>query len=157
MLKLCLLFLVICCYEPCFSQKETKIDIILEIDNNTPICCISRVQLKAVGADEKYFDASYYPGNLSLNSKDYAIVLSPQTEKIYLKFNYDEYIGGIQRVYNYEIEIKKQWLDDEFNILKIYNLDKKRYKGKIQPLDSSKAYNYELDSPTHSFRLVRKK
>jgi len=141
-----------------YCQNSIKsLDFILVIDENIAIGSITSLQLEVIGDTENIVHANYFPGSLSMNVVDYAKLLSETTKAIYLKFTYFEYHNKKQEVYNYEIEIKKAWLSDYYNILRIYNLDKLKYRGKLDPIGKGKNYNYELDSPSHSFRLIWKK
>ncbi len=135
-----------------------NLDFIIVIDDNIAIGSISSLNIELDSEkSKKQVTVSYYPGNLSLSSLDYNTLLSDSIKTIFLNFNYYEYSNQNQEIYNYEIELKKEWLKDYFNILRIYNLKKKKYKGKYRPISVGKNYNYEITSPSHSFKLIEQK
>lgn len=139
------------------QQDKKELDFVVVIDEkvwvtNTYFHIIAN---RATNADT--IKANYHPGSLSISQLEYDKLISEEVKSIYLKFIYYEYVGSQQKVYNYEIEIKKPWLQDYFNILHIYNLDKKKYKKLYDPVEKSKNYTFELDSPSHTFKRVRKR
>jgi len=142
-----------------YAQDERKsLDLIIIINGNIAVGSIAALHIERVtGRDKEGIAANYYPGNLSLTQADYDKLMSDSTKLINLKFTSYEYKGQNQTVYNYDIELKKEWLRDYFNILRIYDLNKKQYKGKYSPSGVGKNYAYEIESPSHSFRLVEKR
>jgi len=143
-----------------YSQDARKnLDFIIVIDDNIAIGSIASLQIELVlsGRGKEVIAASYYPGNLSLSEADYGKLMSDSTKAINLKFIKYEYAGQNQTTYSYDIELKREWLRDYFNILRIYDLDKKKYKAKYSPSGIGKNYAYEIESPSHSYRLVEKK
>lgn len=99
---------------------------------------------------------NYWPGNLSIKKSDYENLISKETDSILLYIEDNRYINGKQNENSYEIEIKKPWLQDYYNILRIYNLNNKKNKG-LEPLSKDKNYTFELSSPSHTFLRIRKK
>ena len=142
-----------------YGQDVRKsLDFIIVINDNIAVGSIASLQIELLsGREKEVIAASYYPGNLSLTEFDYNKLMSDSAKVISLKFIKYEYIGQNQVVYNYSIELKRDWLRDYFNILRIYDLDKKKYKAKYSPSGSGKNYAYEIESPSHSFRLVERK
>lgn len=139
------------------QADEKKMDFIIVIDEVIPVGAVSSVEFKAVGdKSESNITASYYPGNLSLKQGDFLKLLSDSTKKIYLKFDYYEYEGERQHIYNYKIEINKSWLENYFNIFHVYNLNKEKYRRMFPSVEKSKKYVYELESPSGGFRIIRK-
>ena len=62
-----------------------------------------------------------------------------------------------KEIYNYEIEIGKNWFEQTFVILKIYNLDKKKYKKRLAPLSKDKKYTFDLETSEGQMIRVRKR
>ena len=152
-------YLVLIIFGQAYAQDERKsLDLIIVIDGNITVGSIASLQIERVTRrDKEIIAANYYPGSLSFTETDYGKLMSDSTKAINLKFTYYEYVGQNQTSYNYDIELKKEWLRDYFNILRIYDLDKKQYKGKYSPSGVDKNYAYEIESPSHSFRLVEKR
>lgn len=152
-------WLVIAILAQTYGQEVRKsLDLIIVIDDNIAVGSIVSLQIELVsGASKEAIAASYYPGSLSLTESDYDKLMSDSTKVINLKFIHYEYVGQSQITYNYDIELKREWLADYFNILRIYDLDKKKYKGKYSQIGNGKNYACEIESPSHSFRLVEKR
>jgi hypothetical protein len=141
-----------------YCQSDIKsLDLILVINERIVVGSITSVQLEIISDSTSILKASYFPGNLSMSAIDYKKLFSLSVRSIYLKFIYYEYINSIQKIYNYDIELKKPWLNDDFNIIRIYNLDNAKYKGRFDPVEKGKNYNFELESPSHSFQIISKK
>lgn len=105
----------------------------------------------------KKVSISYYPGNLSLATKDYDMIFSEQKDTLFLKFDYYQYSSkGKQQVYNYEIEIGENWFEQTFIILKLYNLDKKKYRKILEPLSKYKNYTFDLETSQGQMMRIRK-
>lgn len=148
------LFLIGC--HTAFSQNKKELDFVIVVDENVWITNTSLQFVVNKTSSSDTIKATYHPGSLSIMQSEYNQLLSEETKSIYLKFVYYEYSSKNQKIHSYEIEIKKPWLQDYFNVLHIYNLDKKKYK-KLPPARAGENYTYELDSPSHSFRRVRNK
>jgi len=139
------------------QNKKDNIDFIIVIDGNIASGSIMSPHFKVVGGGKSsVMEIKYYPGNLSLDTMDYSRLMSKDIDSIYLVFTYYQYVGQKQLTYNYEIELKKEWLKDYFDILHIYNLDKKVYKKVYAPISRDKNYTYDFESPSHTFLRVQK-
>lgn len=140
------------------QDARKSLDFIIIVDENIAVGSIVSLKFEAVSATNKTIIAgSYYPGSLSLMENDFNRIMSDSIKTIRLKFTYYEYIGLNQITYNYDIELKKEWLNDYFNILRVYNLNKKKYKARYVPREAGKNYVYEIQSPSHTFKLVERK
>ncbi len=125
------------------------IDIIISIDGNI-VKSIHRPKIVALDSDTgiKSVSVSYHPGDLSLDKSDLDYLLSvDDSVKLSLKFEYYQYTPqGNQNVLSYEIEMGKDWLEQTYMVLYIYNTDKKTYEGEIKPIPG-RNYTFELDYP----------
>lgn len=159
MKRVLFLLLLIFCFTYVYGQDERKeLDFIIMIDEDIAIGSISQLQIKIVSDDkEDILEANYYPGNLSIKQPDYGRLLSAHTKAIFLKFAYSVHDDKNQEIYHYEIELRKPWLEDYFNVLRIYNLNKKKYGKLFASVSKGRKYVYELDSPSHTFHLIRSK
>lgn len=100
--------------------------------------------------------ANYWPGNLTIRESDYnQIVDATKTDSLYLHITDDRYIDGKLLNDQYTIKYQGKWLQDTYNILRIYNLNNKEYKQRFANVSKGKNYVYELDSPQHTFLLIR--
>ncbi|HFG0566835.1 TPA: hypothetical protein ACGFUW_002625 [Flavobacterium psychrophilum] len=141
-----------------FGQEKNKnISFILVIDDEIVSTSVEiTFYLNSENSTEKV-SATYYPGTLSMSKSDYEKIISTETKSIYLKYFGTIYTNGKQNYYDFEIEYNKIWLADTYNILRFYNLDKKKYKKLYEPLSKQKNYTFELSSPNNTFLRIRKR
>lgn len=142
-----------------FVQSQDKcLSFIIVIDDEIAIGSIFDVRINAVtGEDSFVIKTSYYPGNLQVDFDSKPEITQDDVTNLFLIFSWNNYEGGKHRILNYEVEIKKEWLNEKFCILRVYNLYKKRYKNAFYLNDVSKGFLFELDSPSYGFKLVRRK
>lgn len=136
-------------YQVSIAQEKIKsFDIIIFVDEEIVTSLSKPVIIAKEGKSVlKRIDISYHVGNLSLSAEDYYMIFSNQEKTLFIQFDYYQYSSkGKQQVYNYEIEIGKNWLKQTFVVLKIYNLDKKKYKKRFAPLSKDKNYTFELST-----------
>jgi hypothetical protein len=139
------------------QEVKKNLDLIIVIDDKIADGSIASPKIQLVsGSGKEIIYVNYYPGNLSLAESDYSKILSDSTGIINLDFTYSEYVGQNQITYSYEIELKREWLEDYFNILRIYNLNKEKYKG-YSASGVGKHYAYDLESPSHSRLSIKTK
>ena len=165
-----ILFLFIC--QISMAQENRKnFDFIVCVDGEIVTSLTKPVIIVKQGMNVlKRIDINYYAGNLSLSSEDYNLILSEQEITLFLQFDYYQYSSkGKQEIYNYEIEtdypflrririeIGKNWFEQIFVILKIYNLDKKKYKKRLAPLSKDKKYTFDLETSEGQMIRVRKR
>ncbi|WP_207515622.1 hypothetical protein [Longitalea luteola] len=157
MLKIFVLILALVSIPRAYSQENNKnLDLIIVIDESVSVNTISNFKIRVTSSNtEDIIASSYYPGNLVLKQTDYAKMMTDTARTILLEFDYNEYVNNKHLTYHYSIEFKKSWFRELFNILRIYNLDKKKYKKKFKSIDTSQKYIYEMDSPGGTFRYVR--
>jgi hypothetical protein len=136
-------------YQVSIAQEKIKsFDIIIFVDEEIVTSLSKPVIIAKEGKSVlKRIDISYHVGNLSLSAEDYYMIFSNQEKTLFIQFDYYQYSSrDKQQVYNYEIEIGKNWLKQTFVVLKIYNLDKKKYKKRFAPLSKDKNYTFELST-----------
>jgi len=105
--------------------------------------------LKLILVDEKgnkdSIDGGYYPGVLYVsNEQKKQLLYADSLKKLTLKFDYYEYPGRKQVVYNYSIDIDKKWFKESLIIVKITDISKKRG-----------TYNYTFEVPGYSFGSIK--
>lgn len=147
-------------YQISMAQENIKkFDFIICVDEEIATSLTRPVIIAKQGVNVlKRIEISYYAGNLSLSSEDYNMIFSEQEITLYLQFDYYQYSSkGQQEIYNYEIEIGKNWFEKTFVILKIYNLDKKKYKKRLAPLSKDKNYTFDLETSDGQIIRIRKR
>lgn len=147
-------------YQVSMAQENRKsFDFIVCVDEEIATSLTKPVIIAKQGMNVlKRIDISYHAGNLSLSSEDYNMLFSEQEITLFLQFDYYQYSSkGKQEIYNYEIEIGKNWFEKTFVILKIYNLDKKKYKKRLDPLSKDKNYTFDLETSEGQMIRIRKR
>ena len=141
------------------QENRKNFDFIVCVDEEIATSLSRPVIIAKQGTNVlKRIDVSYHPGNLSLGSEDYNTIFSEQEITLFLQFDYYQYSSkGQQTVYNYEIELGKNWFEQTFVILKIYNLDKRKYRKKLDPLSKDKNYNFDLETSQGQMIRIRKR
>ncbi len=155
-------FWVLCLfiYQVSMAQENRKsFDFIICVDEEIATSLSRPVIIAKQGTNVlKRIDISYHAGNLSMSSEDYNMIFSEQGITLFLQFDYYQYSSkGKQEIYNYEIEIGKNWFEQTFVILKIYNLDKKKYRKKLDPLSKDKNYTFDLETSEGQMIRIRKR
>ena len=128
------------------AQEKKEFDFVITIDDDFhPLYRLSLYTLGKNGSKENY-EISYHPGCLSITNEDYEKIISTNNE-IHLKFDHCVFSDGKSHTYNYDIPISKSWFKEcTFVILKMYNLDEKKYRKKYPPLSEDKNYNFVFES-----------
>lgn len=155
-------FWILCLFVYQFSmaQENRKIfDFIVCVDEEIATSLTRPVIVAKQGTNVlKRIDVSYHAGNLSLSSEDYNMIFSEQEITLFLQFDYYQYSSkGKLEIYNYEIEIGKNWFEKTFVILKIYNLNKRKYRKKLDPLSKDKNYTFDLETSDGQMIRIRKR
>ena len=139
------------------AQEIQNLSFILVVDDEI-ISTKSKITfIITTDTSTENLSALYYPGTLSLSKLDYGKLISPLTKTSYLKYYDTVYVDGTATYYDFEIEYQKGWLQDLYNILRLYDLNSKKFKKKFAPLSSTKNYTFELTSPNSTFLRIRKK
>ncbi|WP_430614151.1 hypothetical protein [Flavobacterium sp. JP2137] len=144
-----------------YSQEVKNINFIIVIDEEIITNSLG-VKLLITSKDESSREikttTGYYPGNISLRKSDYDDLISDETQSVILKFNYQTYIKDKSYYYTYEIEAGKNWFNHNmFFILKVYNLDKKKYRKRFDPLSKDKNYTFELNTSEGQMLRIKKR
>ncbi|RUT70279.1 hypothetical protein D0817_10695 [Flavobacterium cupreum] len=139
------------------AQEIKNLSFILVVDDEIISTKSKLTFIISTDTSTENLPAQYYPGTLSLSKLDYEKLISPATKTIYLKYHDTVYVDGKATYYDFEIEYQKAWLQDLYNILRIYDLNSKKNKKKFDPLSSTKNYTFELTSSNTTFLRIRKK
>jgi hypothetical protein len=141
------------------AQEQRKdVNFVIVIDEKVLTGAMTRFKIifSLENGAKETIEADYSPGNLSLKQSDYDKLLSADVKTTFLAFDYTEHCKKNQSVHNYEIDIKKGWLEHYYYVLYIYNTDKKQFKNVYDPLEG-KNYTFEFDYPGGSTKRVKKK
>lgn len=150
------LFCVVFFYNAFGQNKD--LDVIIIIDEKLDLLYTNpKILIEETSGAAYKINSNYHPGNLSIDASDFSKMVSDSVKSMSLEFTYYDHGNKKQEVYSYKIELKKSWLNDAYIILKVYNLNKKKYKKVFEPIEVGKNYTFELDSPSHTFKRIRKK
>jgi|GEM_PF-5866572 len=127
-----------------YSQGASEANLIFVIDEQLAVGSIANIKIS--DTEGNMFDALYYPGRLIFEKWNYNDRYSG-TDSLTLSFDYYEDNKRGRQVYNYSLPFDKRWLKQDYLILKIYNLNKKVYKRKFDPLDYKRNYTFEIIYP----------
>jgi hypothetical protein len=143
------MFLLLCtCTTNAFSQQERKeFKLIIEIDEQLPISGIMGAQLMVTGKN----------GSVKKLLAGYAAALIDNAKQIILSFYYIDPANDNEAYNDYKIAFKKEWLTSKFCVLRVYNLDKKKYKKSYDPLSPSQNYNFSIDFPDYQMMPITKR
>lgn len=131
-----------------YGQDTIKdLNFIIVIDEEVAVGDIMRVAIEDESGN--LYKLRYYPGNLSINLSDYQKLISDKkTQTLLLSFIFYKDDDTIYNRRFYEIKIKQDFLEDFYNILKIYNLDEKKYRKMFNTYIKKKKskYVYQIKS-----------
>lgn len=134
-----------------FSQSNKEIDLIVVI-NDEVVTNLQNLKL-IINSDKdgSIISPLYHPGSLVLTSKQYEVLISDTTKSIELSFAYI----GKEKSTNYKMIYGKKWLEERFAILKIYDLNKKKYKKMYEPITPESGFGASIDFGYYSILNVK--
>ncbi|MCD4793939.1 MAG: hypothetical protein K8R54_11935 [Bacteroidales bacterium] len=138
------------------QENQENINLIITINDELVISGIqrSKVFINTINNEKDTISCQYNPGKFIVfdNNK----LKSDTTQRITLSMWYQKMQKENSSFYYYEIELEKSWFEQSFIILRIYNLDKRKFRKKYYPLKGKK-YTYEIDLPSNSITRIRKR
>lgn len=151
--RLLLLSMVITCSITCFAQEKSALNLIIAIDDKIATASISNIQLILVNNknDSTTIEAGYYPGNLFVKDIDSSQFKGDELVRIKLSFTYNEYIKDQIQKKRYSIFLPPSFRNEHYVILRVYNLNKKRYRKRFYPCEQCNDYSYEIESGNQTF------
>lgn len=143
-----LMIIFIFVFHESIAQNNSKsFDFIICIDEEIATTLSNPLIIAKCGTEERQINVNYYVGNLSLSNEDYNYITSRQDISLLLNFNYYQYsLNGKQKIYNYEVIMKKGLFNQMFVILKIFNMDKKKYRKRFGTISKDKQYIINIDT-----------
>lgn len=134
------------------AQERKDFDFVIVVDEEfgtmtTPL----HISLKKDNGETENINFYYHPGCLSLDINDYN-KLKSFDGKIELHFGWYKHMS----YYSYDIPIDKQLFKGSYVVIKIYNLDDKKYKKMYYPFEG-KNYNFSLYTSEGIRGLLTKK
>jgi hypothetical protein len=151
-MKTLILICALICSGVCYSQDTRETNLILVIDEELVVGSIANMRI--IDSKGIEIEATYYPGSLIFQKLDFENLIS-HDDSLVLAFDYFEFSGSRQRVYNYNFSFSRYWLQQQYLIMRVYNLTKKKYKKIFDPIEPGKNYTFELIHPKG--QMMRKK
>jgi hypothetical protein len=138
------------------ENNSKDINLIITINDKLIISGIQSSFLFIKTANNKIdtIDCLYEPGKFVVF--DETKLKSDTIDDIILSMRYQVLNRRENKFYYYEIDLEKAYFEQSFIVLRIYNLDKWKYKRIYYPLEG-KNYTYEIDLPSNSINRIRKR
>ncbi|MDB9384711.1 hypothetical protein PN465_21200 [Nodularia spumigena CS-584] len=106
---------------------------------------------------EKNINIKYTTGNLKIDRKEYEELIKDSIQNLKVQIRNMEVYKDNIKYSHFEIDdFKVEWLQQDFFILHIYDIEEKKNKRIYYALPN-KSFTYEYDSPSGSMRRVQKK
>lgn len=136
------------------QEKNVDTNFIIIVDDEISIGTIVRTSFKIqmIDGSEEKKDFFYEPGLLRLSETDFNTINSDSIESI--KILFAVYRQGAIEPDEYELDFDKRWFSERYAILKLYNLDIRKYKNIFYPL-SDVNYTYEVYTPNPMSTVIR--
>jgi hypothetical protein len=138
-----------------YSQdNSSRMNLVISIDDEIVIGDIAKLRLTAFQkkAASKIINANYLPGSLYFNKVE---LDNANEDSVFISFDFYYFEGDKQEVKNYSIQLKRNWFNYSYFVLRIYNIDRKRNKNHFVAA-SKEGYVYEYDTPNGSVKRVRR-
>ena len=156
-ISLLLLFLSYVIFAIAQGKKDLDFVIVVDEEFGSMVAPL-HISLKKDNGETENIKFSYHPGCLSLNMDDYN-KLKTFAGKIELHFGWYKHMNGETRHYFYDIPFdpfEKKLFEASYVVIKIYNLDNKKYKKLYYPFEG-KNYNFSLYTSEGIRGLLTKK
>ncbi len=139
-----------------YGQDSKEYDLVIIIDDELMIAP-EKFTIRLEGSDSSFsFTPKYHPGSLVLTKMQYDKLYSKEFKTMKIVFSYSSSYKKRAKDYYYKIGFTKKWLEYPFTILRIYNLDKWKYRMKYMPVDKDSNYAIVLDFGIYSISRLRK-
>ena len=113
-----------------FSQNA---NLILQVNGKIVVNDFANVYLKFdLEGNSKKINVDYLPGDLKLTEEVWRIINSQPEKKFLLHVDYYTYKNGKQEIANFDLELSKYLLEQNYLIADIYDFRDKSYKRKYQ-------------------------
>jgi hypothetical protein len=157
--RILLVLLVCCCGTNAFSQQQRKeFKLIIEIDDQLAVGGVTAPKLILTDKRDsvKTLSAGYDPGTLWVDGNN-AVDLIKRAKQIVFSFYYINPSNSDAGYYTYNIELKKDWITSSYCVLRVYNLDKRKYKRSYGPLSPTQNYTFSIDFPGYQMMPISKR
>lgn len=156
-MKLIFIAVGLFCVQAVLGQEKLKsLDFVVVINEDVQVTSLRRTQIIIVkDSVETSIDVNYHPGSLELPGTAYSDIMAHGNDSVFLEFHVDHYVKDDVRTVHYKIPLKRAWLEELYIVLTIYDLSVRKYRKWYGKRHDTRQYVFELDSPSHTFRIVR--
>lgn len=114
---------------------------------------VSKIMLENNDKSIDTIDCQYKPGNLIVLDTDLELT---SYRKITLSVDYIKREKRTDKYYHYDIDLYGVNFSQSYLILRLYNLDNRKYRQIFEPLEG-REYTFEIDMPSNSVTRIRRK
>lgn len=144
----------------CTSKAQEWVDtnIIVTVNETlSPSSAILKMSYNSKDGTTKNINIRYSPGSLKIRRVEYEELVKDSVQNLKVQIRNTEICNDNIKYSHFEIDdFKIGWLQQDFFILHVYDIEVKRYK-RIYDALPNKSFTYDYDSPSGSMRRVQKK
>lgn len=154
---ICFMFIMILAFNAKSQESNFDWNLILEIDGKIEASNITKV--KIIQEIEKgknlEYKVKYVPGSLKIEDYNPEVFDEGKLYLIFKYFRYDTFGKYFER--DYKIGFHKAWLNKDYVILDIYNMDNEENKSKFpSQIDKEYIFGYEISGVVFSWEEGKK-
>ncbi|MFA5670408.1 MAG: hypothetical protein WC967_14300 [Balneolaceae bacterium] len=142
------------------QEKMVDTNFIIMIDDELVLGTIARTSFKIQKNDgsEERIEFFYEPGLLRLSESNFEKINSDTVKSVTMVFSSYRQDSIEVGADEYELDFDRRWFFERYTVLKLYNLDKKKYKKILYPLDDNRNYTFDVytSNPMTSINRIRK-
>lgn len=132
------------------AQNSNDINFMVTVNEELMISLSNfRIDVNSTNKSNSFL-LRYVPGKLKLTAEEYNAIFLSQHSELEVSFTAGFYDKEEYYQYDYKIPFKKKWLVEEFCVLSLYNLNKKKYRKKFKPLHEDGRYSFSINLPSSS-------
>lgn len=135
------------------AQNHKEINLIVAVDEEI-MTSLSNFRINFKSKEEKSIQLKYLPGKLTMTEDQYVTVFDNKDSEIIISFTAGKYDNDVYNQFDYKIPFEKGWLKENFCILTIYNLSKRKYRKIYKPVEPNVNYSFSIHIESSSiFKL----
>ena len=130
------------CFNHMLGQEMKEIDMVITIDEKV-IGKAHGILFEITAKDESNLSIApvYHPGSLTFSKTDYDLLMSSRERLVRLKF----YYLSNELTKDYSINFHKDWLKEDYVVLNVFNLNKRKFRKVKKPIERNASYSASLD------------
>lgn len=126
-----------------FSSQCKKVNLLIMIDEK-PALVVNDFYI--LSSFEESMKVKYSVGTINLDDENYTKLLNDKSQNITL--NFESLLASKTFASKYAVEIPKSFLNQDYIIVNIFNMDNKKYKKKyLKTMQEKKDYYIVVETP----------